>query len=147
MTRNDVFAIAAVAVAMLFFSALALANHEPMKMDAIDGNWEITFTIQSQTVSGQMMFHTEGEKLTGTLETSHTGHGTVQNGKWASNTLSATCVFEKHESIALSGKFDHGKLSGTFRTEGREGTWEAMRAASTMSKSRQYAPYAFRIGA
>jgi hypothetical protein len=78
----------------------------------------------------------EGENVTGTIETAHTGPGTVQDGKWIDGKLSATLVFEKHESIALTGglKTDKDqKLEGEFRTEGRTGNWQAERASDKAS--------------
>jgi hypothetical protein len=53
----------------------------------------------------------------------------LQDGKFAASKLSATCVFDRHESIALMGELQGEKLVGTFRTEGRDGKWEATRAA------------------
>ena len=39
--------------------------------------------------------------------------------------LSCTLNFAAHESIALTGKLQDGKLSGEFQTEGMQGNWEA----------------------
>jgi hypothetical protein len=35
--------------------------------------------------------------------------------------------FPSHESIDVTGSLKDGKLTGEFRTEGRQGTWEATR--------------------
>ena len=125
--RSYKFALVALACGLL--TASAVAQHRTGKLDSIAGDWTITFTVQGQTVSGKLWFRVEGDKLSGTVETAHTGPGTLQ-GKWANNKLSATCVFEKHESIALAGELKDGKLSGTFHTEGRDGAWEATRAGN-----------------
>ena len=85
--------------------------------------------VQGQTVPGTLVLAVEGETLTGTVETQHTGPGKLQDGKFAASKLSATCVFDRHESIALMGELQGEKLVGTFRTEGREGKWEATRTA------------------
>ena len=95
---------------------------------SIEGNWTVTFSVQGQTVSGTMAFHAEGEKLSGTVETTHTGRGALRGGAWLHGKMSGVCVFEQHEAIALAGELRDGKLAGTFRTEGMDGTWEAVRA-------------------
>jgi hypothetical protein len=117
-----------VMVSALVCSAMALPRQDNQRPNAIDGRWSVSFTIQGQTVNGDLTFQAEGEKLTGTVDSQHTGHGTLKDGKWANNKLSATCSFEKHESITLAGELKDGKLSGTFHTEGMDGAWEAVRA-------------------
>ena len=98
--------------------------------DSIAGEWIIHFTVQNQTVPGKMNLQLEGEKLTGSIETAHTGPGTFQDGKWIDRKLTATLIFEKHESIVFMGGFQAGnnqKLEGEFRTEGHTGKWQAER--------------------
>lgn len=100
------------------------------KSDSIDGPWTVTFTIQGQTVSGQMSFQAHGEKLGGSMETQHTGHGTLNGGAWSHNKLTGIYVFESHEAIAIAAEFRDGKLAGVFRTEGLDGKWEAVPAGT-----------------
>src|SRR5579872_703193 len=126
--RSYKFALVALAWGLLIASAVA--QHRAGKSDSIAGDWMVTFTIQGQTASGKMSFQVKRGKLSGTVETAHTGPGTFQDGKWANNKLTATCIFQKHESIALTGELKDGKLSGTFHTEGTDGTWEATRAGN-----------------
>ncbi|HEV2278021.1 MAG TPA: hypothetical protein VGS02_07585 [Acidobacteriaceae bacterium] len=116
----------AMAGAVLCWSVAALA--QGAATDSIDGNWTVTFTVQGQTVSGQMAFHAQGEKLSGTVESAHTGRGILSGGAWMYQKLSGICVFEQHDAIALAGEMRDGKLAGTFETEGMNGTWEATRA-------------------
>lgn len=130
MLKNKAFAIVAFISVVLVSGALAMSRAGDDAAASINGKWVVSFTIQGQTVTGEMTFHAQGEKLTGTVETQHTGHGTIQDGKWANNRLTATCTFEKHESIALAGELKDDKLSGTFHTEGMEGVWQAMRATN-----------------
>ena len=131
MAKNKVLATFALISAVLCSTALALSQGSDQTENSINGKWVVSFTIQGQTVTGEMAFQAQGEKLTGTVETQHTGHGTIQDGKWLKNKLSATCTFEKHESITLSGELKDGKLSGTFHTEGMEGSWQAVRATNS----------------
>ena len=114
-------------VAAVGQSATADSSKDSSK-DSIEGNWTVTFTVQGQTVSGQMAFHAQGEKLSGTVESAHTGRGTLSGGAWMHQKLSGICVFEQHDAIALAGELRDGKLAGTFETEGMNGTWEATRA-------------------
>ena len=95
---------------------------------SITGDWIIHFQAGKQNVSGSLQLQTEGERLTGTIETAHTGPGTIQNGKWSNQKLSATCVFEKHENVILEGELKgDGTLAGKYTTEGRTETWQAER--------------------
>jgi hypothetical protein len=114
---------------LLLASSAAIAQHGTPPSGSIAGGWNISFAVQGQTVSGTLVLAIEGETLTGTVETQHTGPGKLQDGKFAASKLSATCVFERHESIALMGELQDEKLVGTFRTEGRDGKWEATRTA------------------
>src|SRR5438309_1486538 len=104
MKNRRTFAILVVLCGAL--AAMAAAQH--VRAKSIDGNWTVSFTIQGQTVTGAMAFQTEGEKLTGTVETQHTGPGKLEHGTWASNKLSASCIFEKHEEIDISGELKDG---------------------------------------
>jgi hypothetical protein len=119
------------AFVLMLATSIALAQHGSQASGSIAGEWHITFMVQGHTVPGTLVLAAEGEKLTGTVETQHTGPGKLQDGKFAASKLSATCVFERHESIDLTGELQGEKLIGTFRTEGREGQWEATRAPKT----------------
>ena len=95
---------------------------------SIDGDWVITFQAQGQSVSGNLHFKTDGDQVTGTVETAHTGPGTVKNGKWSQEKISATFVFEKHEDVSLEGRLNaDGTLAGDYHTEGRTEKWQAER--------------------
>jgi hypothetical protein len=117
------------AFVLVLATSIAVAQQGSQPSGSIAGEWNITFMVQGQSVGGTLVLAAEGEKLTGTVETPHTGPGKLQDGKFAASKLSATCVFDRHESIELTGELDGEKLVGTFRTEGREGKWEATRAA------------------
>jgi hypothetical protein len=95
--------------------------------DSPAGEWAVAFTLQGITVPGTLILRVDGDKVTGAVYSQHTGAGTLRDGLWADNKLSFTMEFTRHESIALTGKLLDGKLSGEFRTEGMQGTWEAKR--------------------
>ena len=122
--------VAAIAVLLV---GSAFAQHGTKAAKSIEGDWAITFNIAGQSASGTMSFQLNDGNLTGTVESHHTGPGKLENLKWQNGKLSATCVFEKHDSIALEGELKDGKLVGTFHTEGRDGTWEATRGTSAQA--------------
>ena len=94
---------------------------------SIDGDWIITFQAQGRSVSGNLHLKADGERLTGTVETTHTGPGTIQNGKWSQQKISATLVFEKHEAVVLEGELKvDSTLTGNYQTEGRTDKWQAV---------------------
>jgi len=117
------------AFVLILATSMAVAQQGSRPSGSIAGEWNITFMVQGQTVPGTLVLAAEGETVTGTVETQHTGPGKLQDGKFAGSKLSATCVFDRHESIELMGELQGEKLVGTFLTEGREGKWEATRAA------------------
>jgi hypothetical protein len=94
--------------------------------DAVSGNWDATFHVLSFTIEGTMSFKVEGETVTGTVDTEHTGHGTISNGLLKDGKLSFTANFEKHEAIVFTGTAKDGKLEGEFKTEGNTGQWSAV---------------------
>ncbi len=118
----------ALALPYIVFGQQSASPTEP----SVDGDWVITFQAQGQSVSGNLHFTADGARLTGTVETAHTGPGTVQNGTWSQQKISATLVFEKHEAVLLEGELkSDGTLAGDYHTEGRTEKWQAVRRART----------------
>ena len=116
----------------IFTAVLILASYASLgiaaqKMDPISGEWHVVFSIAGQTAEGTYELKLDGDKVTGTVETAHTGPGTLSNGKWADGKLSFTLDFAKHESINVTGTAKDGALQGDFATEGMTGTWIATR--------------------
>lgn len=125
----------AVVLMLSLAGSAAPAQHAGAMRKTLAGDWQVTFSIAGQTASGTLSFQKVKGKWAGTVDTAHTGHGTLQDLRWSHNQLTTTCVFEKHESIALDGELKDGKLSGTFHTEGMDGTWEAMPAEASAATS------------
>lgn len=118
--------IALTVVASACSSVAAL--HKKMmshKTDPISGEWEVMFELQGTKVPGVLKLKLDGDKVTGTADSEHTGSGTLSKGTWADPQLSFTVDFAAHDSIAVSGKLKDGMLTGEFRTEGMQGTWAA----------------------
>jgi hypothetical protein len=95
------------------------------KTDSISGEWDVSFELQGTTVPGTFKLKLDGDKVTGTAESAHTGVGTLSNGSWVDNKLKFTLDFAAHESIAVTGRLKDGELLGEFTTEGMQGKWVA----------------------
>ena len=134
MSRNRFVALI-IFCFMLVTSAIGQQQHGSSNEPSIVGDWNITFAVSGQTASGTMSLRTEAGSLAGNIGTPHTGPGTLHDVKWADGKLTATCVFEQHESILLAGELKDGALAGTFQTEGREGTWKATRSNAAAASS------------
>lgn len=122
-------AAALIALAAVGLSGCSLdeLHHELMthNADPVSGEWDATFKLDEYTAPFVLKLKLNGGTVTGTGESEHTGPGTVRDGKWTKNTFSCTLDFANHESIALTGKLQDGLFTGEFRTEGRQGTWQA----------------------
>jgi hypothetical protein len=141
--------IAGIISGVLALPCVVLSQHHAAPSGkSIAGDWVIHFQAEGQSVSGKLHLEVDGDRLTGTIETAHTGPGTIQNGKWNDDRLAATLAFERHEAIALEGGLKpDGTLVGDYRTEGRKETWHAERRASgSPLTSGVYTPYQSLIG-
>ena len=101
---------------------LAGATQTP---DLISGDWDALFKVGEHTSPASFKLKLDGDKVTGTAESSHTGPGTIRDGSWIDGKLSFTLDFKTHESIVITGKLQETKLVGEFTTEGFTSTWEA----------------------
>jgi hypothetical protein len=120
---------AVLALALLTGPALAAQGSAKSAPDPLSGTWNLTFMVPGYPPTPATLKVTvEGEKVTGTIQSDHTGAGKVTDGLWKDGKLSFTAVFEKHESIALTGSIENGRLGGDFRTEGFVAKWEATKA-------------------
>jgi hypothetical protein len=105
-------------------------RHESVSRSAADpitGEWNVSFHVHNTTTPGTFNLKLDGQKVSGTAFSEHTGPGTVRDGSWTNNKLSFTLDFAKHESIAITGGLQDGNLAGEFTTEGFTSTWEAKR--------------------
>jgi hypothetical protein len=75
-----------------------------------------------------MTLEVDGDKVRGTLDSEHTGHGQSKDGVWKDGIFTMTMVFDKHESIAFTGKPAGDGLAGEFKTEGFTAKWSATKA-------------------
>jgi hypothetical protein len=139
---TDLLLIAVLITAVSGCSAIAKAhaNHfhgqvTQAASDPISGEWDVTFRVDASTTPAVFTLKLEGEKVSGTVYSQHTGPGILRDGSWTNNKLSFTAEFEKHESIAVTGEVKGGGLAGEFRTEGFVSSWEAKRKAATVNAS------------
>ena len=102
-------------------------SHEEAADDPISGEWNVSFFVNGHTTPASFVLKLDGDKITGTANSDHTGLGTIRDGKFEKGKLSFTLDFQKHESIAINGELKEGKLIGEFRTEGFVDKWEAIK--------------------
>jgi hypothetical protein len=105
------------------------ALNEKMDADPISGEWNVSFYVRSSTTPATFKLKLDGNKVTGTAESAHTGPGTLRDGLWVENKLSFTVDFAKHESIAITGQLEGNRLIGEFTTEGFTAKWDGQKKA------------------
>ena len=128
--RRLISLLAVMVIAVASSSVLAATlQHQTVKdkSDPISGEWEVVFELQGTKVPGEFKLKLDGDKVSGTVESEHTGPGTLSKGSWGDKKIGFTLDFAAHESIVVTGKLEDGKLIGEFRTEGMQGKWEAKR--------------------
>ena len=109
----------------VFFLTPAMPLRETTDADPVSGEWDVSFYVQGSTYPATFKLKLDGNKVSGTAYSDHTGPGTLRDGSWADNKLSFTIDFAKHESIAISGHLEGDKLAGEFTTEGFTAKWDA----------------------
>lgn len=114
-----------IAAAGFSFSGATRSARAAETPDLISGDWDAFFKVGEQTSPASFKLRLDGNKVTGTAESAHTGPGTVRDGSWVDGKLSFTLDFKTHESISITGKLQETKLVGEFTTEGFTSTWEA----------------------
>ena len=114
-----------IAAAGFCFSGVNGSARATQTPDLISGDWDALFKVGEHTSPASFKFKLDGDKVTGTAESAHTGPGTIRDGSWIDGKLSLTLDFKTHESIAISGKLQETKLVGEFTTEGFTSIWEA----------------------
>jgi len=102
-------------------------SHADVTDDLITGEWTVSFFVNGHSTPATFVLKLDGDKVTGTANSDHTGQGTVRDGKFEKGKLSFTLDFQKHESIAINGELKGEKLAGEFRTEGFVANWEAVK--------------------
>jgi hypothetical protein len=103
--------------------------HEKVDSDPLSGEWDVSFYVQGKTYPAKFKLELDGNKITGTAYSEHTGAGKLRDGSWAENKFSFTLDFAKHESIAITGHLEGDKLVGEFTTEGFTAKWDAKKKA------------------
>ena len=109
----------------VFFQTSATPLREKTDADPVSGEWDVSFYVHDSTYPATFTLKLDGNKVSGTAYSNHTGPGTLRDGSWADNKLSFTIDFAKHESIAISGHLEGDKLAGEFTTEVFTAKWDA----------------------
>ncbi len=107
---------------------VASLSHDP---DEISGEWEASLEAFGTITKVKMNLDCDDHKITGTVESGHTGAGTLSEGSCQDGKLSFTANFAKHESVSFKGELKNGKITGEYATEGRVSKWEATKKSAT----------------
>jgi hypothetical protein len=94
------------------------------KADAISGAWDAALITDDNTRQMTLTLKLEGNKVTGSFESSHLGSGAINNGSWVNNKLTMT-VETSHAPLTLTGALQNGKLVGEWDAGHMQGKWEA----------------------
>lgn len=134
MKRSALLAFAVAAVVLVVparhSSALAAVHSSrapQAQADPVSGDWNLSFFAGGMEVPGTLTMKLEGTTVTGTVETEHTGKGTLVNGTFADGKLTARMDFASHESIEITATIKEGKLTGRYTTEGRTDQWSGVK--------------------
>lgn len=119
--------LAACSIAAMHHNLAAASIAQSEASDPISGEWDVSFFVEKNVTPAVFTFKLDGDKVSGTANSQHTGLGKLRDGKWSDNKLSFTLDFASHESIVVTGALKDGHLAGEFRTEGFTSTWEAKR--------------------
>ena len=136
--KSTIYGIAFILASLMIFhhtgktSAKSVTPFLP-DHDEISGDWDGIVEAPGTKVAFKLNFKLEGEKVTGTIESGHTGAGTISNGVWKNDKLSFTANFAKHESIDFKAELNNDKLVGEYATEGRVSKWEATKKSGNES--------------
>jgi hypothetical protein len=98
-------------------------QHKP-KADTISGAWDAELITDDNTRRLTLTLKLEGNKVTGSFESSHLGSGAITNGSWANNKLTIT-METSHAPVTLTGTLQNGKLAGDWDAGHMKGKWEA----------------------
>ena len=104
--------------------------------NVVSGEWDAQLEAFGTLTAVKMNLKLDGGKVTGTVESGHTGVGIISDGWWKNDKLGFTAKFEKHESVAFTGEMRDGKLKGEYATEGRVSKWAASRKKAVQEASR-----------
>jgi hypothetical protein len=117
-----IFAVASLASPTMSWQHKA-KQHKP-RADAISGEWDAALITDDNTLQLALTLKLDGNKVTGSFESSHLGSGTISNGSWANNKLTIT-VETNHAPLTLTGALQNGKLVGEWDAGHMQGKWEA----------------------
>lgn len=103
-------------------------QHKPKqsdpKADAISGAWDAVLITDDNNRQLTLTLKLEGNKVTGSFESSHLGSGAVKDGSWVNNKLTIT-METSHAPLTLTGALQNGKLAGEWDAGHMQGKWEA----------------------
>jgi hypothetical protein len=106
-------------------TASATMSWQPKpRADAVSGAWDAELITDDNTVQLTLTLKLEGNKVTGSFESSHLGSGAIKGGSWVNNKLTIN-VETSHAPLTLTGALQNGKLVGEWDAGQMRGKWEA----------------------
>jgi len=122
--RTSVILVALTLFAVASTESATMPWQPKPKADAISGAWDAVLTTDDKPVQLTLTLKLEGNKVTGSSESSHLGSGAINNGSWVNNKLTIT-VETSHAPLTLTGALQNGKLAGEWDAGHMQGKWEA----------------------
>jgi len=120
MSALTLFAVASTASATVSWQP----KQPKPRADAISGAWDAELITDDNTAQLTLTLKLEGNKVTGSFESSHLGSGAIKGGSWVNNKLTIT-VETSHAPLTLTGALQNGKLVGEWDAGHMQGKWEA----------------------
>ncbi len=106
-------------------------HNEPSqsKSDPISVEWEASFEASNgKSFALTLKLKLDGDKITGTYVSVHTGGGQISKGTWAANKNKIGLAIETgHGTMVITGLLKDGKLAGEFDAGQMQGKWEAQK--------------------
>jgi hypothetical protein len=122
--RTSVILVALTLFAVASTASATIPWQPKPKADAISGAWDAVLITNDNTRQLILTLKLEGNKVTGSFESSHLGSGAINNGSWVNNKLTIT-LETNHALVTLTGALQNGKLAGEWDAGHMQGKWEA----------------------
>jgi hypothetical protein len=122
-------ALSAIGLLALFTATASGQETKQTKAVDVTGTWEITSESPRGTMTRNVTFEQEGDKLTGSIET-RSGSVPIQQGSIDGNKISFTVVFSRAGNdfeMTYTGTVNGDTAKGTFQTPRGEVPWTGKR--------------------
>ena len=73
-------------------------SHADVTDDLITGEWTVSFFVNGHSTPATFVLKLDGDKVTGTANSDHTGQGTVRDGKFEKGNAKVSVNFMKEDT-------------------------------------------------